>query len=89
MATIIVEYEFDPPLTDEAMQRATSALGPCLEVRNVKKVSTVLSADRTRGFCMFEAPDAETVREGFRMAKVPFKAVWPAQVLTMAPPGAR
>ena len=86
MAHLVVEYEFNPPLSDEALQQATSLLAPCLEVRNVKKLRTVLSADRTRGFCLFEAADAETLREAYRSAHVPFKAVWPAQVFDFAPP---
>ncbi len=86
MAHVVVEYEFDPPLSDEALARASSLLGPCLEVRNVKKLRTVLSADRTRGFCLFEAPDAETLREAYRSVHVPFKAVWSAQLFDFASP---
>jgi hypothetical protein len=86
MVHLVVEYDFNPPLTDEALQHASNALAPCLEVRNVKKLRTVLSADRTRGFCTFEAPDAETLREAYRTARVPFKSVWPAQIFDFAPP---
>ena len=30
MAHLVVEYEFNPPLSDEALQQATSLLAPCL-----------------------------------------------------------
>jgi hypothetical protein len=81
MPHLIVEYDFTPPITDQALENMAKALRPCLEVRNVKRIRTVLSEDRTHGFCEFEAPDAETLREAYRVARVSFRKVWPAQHL--------
>ena len=80
MPYLIVEYRYDPPLTDEQLNRESAALAPCLEVRNVRRLRTYLAADRTRGFCEFEAADAESVREAFRSAQIKFKRVWIADL---------
>jgi len=37
---------------------------------------TYVSADRSRGLCVFEAPDAESVRIAHRSANVDFDRVW-------------
>lgn len=86
MPYLIVEYDFDPPLTDEALDRAAQALAPCLEIRNIKKLRSVISADRKRGYCEFEAPDTETLREAYRSARIGFRSVWPAQIYDYQPP---
>lgn len=78
MPYLIVEYDFNPPATDQELARMSASLGPCLEVRNVKRIRTVISEDRRRGFCEFEAADAETLREAYRSARVSFRSVWPA-----------
>ncbi len=80
MPYLIVEYEFDPPLSDEALETAFQALAPCLQVRGIRRLRSVLSEDRTHGFCQFEAADAETVREAFRVANVGFRRVWSASL---------
>jgi hypothetical protein len=80
MPYLIVEYRYDPPLTDEALNVTSAALTPCLEARNVRRLRTYLATDRTRGFCEFEAADAESVREAFRSAKVKFENVWSADL---------
>jgi hypothetical protein len=42
---------------------------------------SLLSADRHRMICTFEAPDAESVRQAYRQADVGFSKVWTAQVI--------
>ena len=80
MPYLIVEYDYDPPLTDEELNRSSAALKPCLDVRGIRRLRTFLSTDRRRGFCEFVAPDAETVREAYRSAKVKFDRVWAADL---------
>lgn len=80
MVHLIVEYEFSPPITDEGLAQMATALGPCMQARNLKRVRTVISVDRTRGYCEFEAPDAESLREAYRTARIPFRAVWTGRV---------
>lgn len=86
MPYLIVEYDFAPPLTDRDLEIASAALAPCLEVRNIRKLRSVISEDRRRGYCEFEAADAETLREAYRSAKVGFRSVWSAQIFDYLPP---
>jgi hypothetical protein len=80
MAYLIVEYTYDPPLTDEALNEVSAALSPCLEARGIRRLRTYLSADRRRGLCEFVAADAETLREAYHTARVKFDRVWPAEL---------
>ena len=48
----------------------------CLNMRNVRFVRTYFSADRTRMLCLYDAPDAEMVRQAQREAGVPFDDAW-------------
>jgi hypothetical protein len=77
---LIVEYTYDPPLTDEALNADSAALQPCLEIRGIRRLRSYISSDRRRGLCEFEAADAETLREAYHTAKVRFDRVWPAQL---------
>jgi hypothetical protein len=80
MPYLIVEYTYDPPLTDEQLDKDSAALTPCLELRGIRRLRTFLSTDRRRGFCEFEAADAESVREAFHIARVKFERVWAADL---------
>ncbi len=83
MASIIVEYTFEEPMSDEALSAMSKRLDDCLEIRNGAWVRSSLSADRKRMICEFEAPDAESVREALRSARQTFDRVWPAQVFAV------
>ena len=80
MARIILEQSFDPPLSAEDEAAFAKRLDHCLEIRNGAWRRTSMSADRRRSICEFEAPDAESVREALRTAKVPFDRVWTGNV---------
>ncbi|HVY38070.1 MAG TPA: nickel-binding protein [Polyangia bacterium] len=80
MPYLIVEYTYDPPLTDEKLAEASAALNPCLDVRGIRRLRTYLSTDRRRGFCEFVAADAESLREAFHTAKVPYARLWAADL---------
>lgn len=80
MPYLIVEYDYDPPLTDEELDRVSAALNPCLAVRGIRRLRTYLSTDRRRAFCEFEGPDAESVREAYHSAKVKYARVWTADL---------
>ena len=79
MATVVAEYRYEEPLTVEQYARDAPRLADCLEVREAKLVRTHVSRDRTRRISIFEAVDAETVRNAHRSANVRFEAIWPAE----------
>jgi hypothetical protein len=86
MPHFIVEYAFDPPLSDAAFKGAFDALKPCLEVRNIRRLRSWLAEDKTRMLCEYEAGDTQTVRDAYRSAQVPFVRVWSAQLFEFGPP---
>jgi len=85
MPYLIVEYRFDPPLTDENLRGAFEALKPCLEMRNIRRLRSWLAEDRRRMICEYHATDAQTVRDAYQMAKVPYMNMWPGQLFEFGP----
>jgi hypothetical protein len=83
MASIIVEYTFARPISDEELGKSAKKLDSCLEIRNGAWVRSSLSEDRKRMICEFDAPDAESVREALRVSGQDFERVWPAQVFAV------
>jgi hypothetical protein len=80
MVRLILEKEFDAPLTEEQHNAEAQRADPCLEANDVKWIRSLVSADRRRMICEFEAADAESVRVAFRSAHVTFSRVWVAEV---------
>lgn len=78
MPYLIVEYDHDPPVTDDQLVAAGTALENCLGVRGIKKLRSWVSTDRRRGVCEYHAASAEVVREAYRVADVRFARVWSA-----------
>jgi hypothetical protein len=79
MPLIMIEYTFDPPITDDVMDQAAARLAPCLDERHAKWVTSYLAVDRRRRICVFEAKDAEAVRQAYRSASIPFERAWTAE----------
>jgi hypothetical protein len=73
MSLIKVETTTDRPIT--AKMLADTRVLDCLGARNAKWHYCLLSADRDRMICTFEAPDAESVRQAYRQADVGFSKV--------------
>jgi len=76
MPHVIVEYLFDPPATDALFDESGKRLGPCLQERNIAWVESFVSLDRRRRICVFQSPDADSVRSAFRTANVKIERVW-------------
>jgi hypothetical protein len=82
MPHIIVEYVFDPPMTEEDFDAMAEKLDPCLEARGVTWAASYVAQDRRRRICIFEAVDAQSVREAYRSAGVGFERAWAADAIT-------
>jgi hypothetical protein len=76
MACIIVERTFDRPPSEEDLTAAGIRERPCLEIYGVAWRRSLLSADRLRMICQYEAPDAESVRKVQREVGNEFDRVW-------------
>jgi hypothetical protein len=81
MARVMMEQFFDAPLSDEEYGKLAKKVDPCLDQHDAIWVRSYIAADKKRCICEFEAPDAESVREAFRSAGVPFTRVWSAELL--------
>ena len=77
---VVIENNFDPPLTDEEHGRLGKLIDRCAEMRCARWMRSYLSADRTHMVCEFEAPDVESVRDAYRNAGVPFVRAWGAEL---------
>jgi hypothetical protein len=82
MPHVVVEYTFDPPMTEEQFDAIAEKLDPCLQARDVTWKESFVAQDRRRRICIFEAPDAETVRAAYRSAGVSFGQAWAADIVT-------
>jgi hypothetical protein len=76
---MIVETIYDSPATDDELDANATKLDPCLQGHNVRWMRSYMSLDRRRRICVFDAPDADSVRISFRSAGVTFERVWAAE----------
>ena len=83
MPRVVVEQEFDHPMSDEEFAKMSARLDPCLHVRDAAWRRSYISSDRMRMTCEFDAPDADTVREACRSAGQTFVRVWTASVFAV------
>ncbi|HVL59629.1 MAG TPA: nickel-binding protein [Burkholderiaceae bacterium] len=81
MARIVVERSFERPQSDADMAAVADRERPCLSIYNVQWKRSLISGDRRRVICEYEAADAETVRRVQREAGAQFDRVWPAEVV--------
>ena len=92
MARVLVEKIFDPPITKQRWNQDVEIGIPCHRAHGVHWIRSLMSRDRCRVICEFEAPDAETVRKSFRTAGLPFARIWtvdliePDDASSLAPP---
>jgi Nickel responsive protein SCO4226-like len=73
---VLVERRFDQPVKFEDIQRLEDEGSWCLDAHNVRFLKTLFSRDRRRMLCLYEAPDAESVRLAEDQARVPFDRAW-------------
>lgn len=89
MSTVVVERSFAEPVAFEDIQALEDRGGWCLEAHGVRFLKTYFSRDRRRMICLYEAPDAESVRLAEQKAGVPFESAWATQVIHHAEPEPR
>jgi hypothetical protein len=86
MTTVVVERSFAEPVAFEEIQAKEDEGGECLEAHGVRFLRSYFSRDRRRMVCLYEAPDAESVRIAEERAGVPFDRAWAAAPLRHAGP---
>lgn len=83
MPNVVVERRFDEPVTVESLQAIEDRGAWCLETYNVTFLRTYFSRDQKHMLCLYQAPDAESVRLAQQQAEMPVSRVWPCQSYTM------
>lgn len=78
MTLVVVERVFDAPVEFAAIQAIEDRGAWCLTMHGVRFLRTWFSKDRLRMVCLYEAPDAESVRIAQRTAGMPVRRVWAA-----------
>jgi hypothetical protein len=81
MSRIVVERSFDTPQSDEDMKRVADRERPCLAAYQATWKRSLLSSDRRRMICEYEAADAETMRRIEREAGAQFDRIWVGDVI--------
>ncbi|CAN1210218.1 DUF4242 domain-containing protein [Tumidithrix helvetica PCC 7403] len=81
MSLVIVETLSDSPLILEELTDPHSLVLKCLAERNATWRYSLLSSDRHRMICTFEAPDAESVRESYRKGGGFFSHIWSGELM--------
>jgi hypothetical protein len=74
-ANVLIERTFDPPVTEEEIRKAETD-GWCAKAHRVTFMRTYVSDDRRRMICLYQAPDAESVRLAQRLMTMPVDAIW-------------
>jgi len=73
---VLVERHWDEPVVLDDIQAIEDAGAGCLSTHQVRFALTFFSRDRKRMICLYEAPDAEAVRNAQRQAGMPLDTVW-------------
>ena len=81
MPRIVVERNFTVPQSEADMKAVADRERPCLGIYNVAWRRSLISADRMRMVCEYEAADSETVRKVQREAGAQFDRIWSAEVV--------
>jgi hypothetical protein len=83
-ANVVVRRSFDQPVTVESVQAIEDAGAWCMELHKVTFLRTFFSVDCKHMICLYQAPDAESVRLAQQQAKMPVEKVWSCRGYSMA-----
>lgn len=82
-ANVAVTRRFEEPTTVEALQALEDAAADCLALHRVTFLRTFFSSDGRRMICLYNAPDAESVRIAQQTAAMPVDQLWPCHSFSM------
>lgn len=79
---IVAQRELPAPVTMELVETVLATHGHCLELHRAELLASHLAHDGLRMVCVFDAPDAESVRIANRQLPMPVTRLWPARLFT-------
>jgi hypothetical protein len=77
LINVIGELSFDAPISPKDLAELQCPDAWCLCSCRVRLVNVFLAHDRKRAVLLFQAPDAESVRQAFRHTQAHFDQIWP------------
>jgi len=80
MSRIVVERQFPEPADIAALKISARDDSGCLARHNAQYLYSYLAPDCRRMVCVFEAPDAESVRIASRQSGMPFERAYSATI---------
>ena len=81
MPHIILERQFDGPMSPEAFKEMGLEHAACLKIYRVEWRESLLAEDGSRLTCRFESPDTESVRRiAERQGRTTSRIAWPGAV---------
>lgn len=84
MSLVLVERSFAEPVRIEDLQALERRGAWCLEAHRVRFLKSYFSRDRRRMICLFDAPDADSVRLSQEKTGVPYEAAWTGHAIRHA-----
>lgn len=84
MSTVLVERSFAQPVAFEDISAIGDRGAWCIEAHGARFLKAYFSRDHRRMLCLYEAPDAESVRLSQGKIGMPFERVWSARPLRHA-----
>ena len=82
MEPVVCERRIEPPIRIDDIPAMEAQAAWCLQQHRVSHVTSLLSLDGRLLLCVFEAPDAESVRTVHRQVGAPFEHLWTATIHT-------
>jgi hypothetical protein len=77
LVNVIGELSFDAPLASLELAKLQCSDKWCFGSCRVRLVRLFLARNRKRALLLFQAPDAESVRQAFRHTQTHFDEIWP------------
>lgn len=81
MSLVIVETASEQPITDAYLEESDRIGLPCLQAHGVAWRYSLLSKDRDQMICVFDAPDATSVRDSYAKLGIQKRAIWAGELI--------
>ena len=78
--TVVVERQFQNPVTITDLEAIPERANWCLEAHRVRHLGSYVARHGRRMLCIYEAPDTEAARLAQSKRNMPFESAWRAKL---------
>lgn len=82
MEIVVVERTYAEPKSREEVDRSINGANPCYGIRRIEHLLTLISNDGRTAICVYEAPDAASVRAASEESGDEYDRIWTGAWLT-------